>query len=58
MVSTHIFSLIEKICDRVGVVIDGKMAVCDTLANLTAEKPLEEKFFDIFAERAGGINEK
>lgn len=58
VVSTHIFSLIEKICDRVGVVIDGKMAVCDTLANLTAEKPLEEKFFDIFAERAGGINEK
>ncbi len=58
VVSTHIFSLIEKICDRVGVVIDGRMAVCDTLANLTAEKPLEEKFFDIFAERAGGLNEK
>ncbi len=58
VVSTHIFSLIEKICDRVGVVIDGKMAVCDTLENLTAEKPLEEKFFDIFAERAGGVNEK
>ena len=58
VVSTHIFSLIEKICDRVGVVIDGKMAVCDTLESLTAEKPLEEKFFDIFAERAGGMNEK
>ena len=58
VVSTHIFSLIEKICDRVGVVIDGRMAVCDTLENLTAEKPLEEKFFDIFAERAGEMNEK
>ncbi len=58
VVSTHIFSLIEKICDRVGIVIDGKMAVCDTLDNLTADKPLEEKFFDIFAERAGVINEK
>lgn len=58
VVSTHIFSLIEKICDRVGVIIDGKMAVCDTLENITAEKPLEEKFFDIFAERAGGIDEK
>lgn len=58
IVSTHIFSLIEKICDRVGVIIDGKMAVCDTLENITAEKPLEEKFFDIFAERAGGIDEK
>ncbi len=58
VVSTHIFSLIEKICDRVGIVIEGKMAVCDTLASLTAEKSLEEKFFDIFAERAGGLNEK
>ncbi len=53
VVSTHIFSLIEKICDRVGVIIDGTMAVCDTLEHLTQEKPLEEKFFDIYAEKAG-----
>ncbi len=56
--STHIFSLIEKICDRVGVIIDGKMAVCDTLENITADKPLEEKFFDIYAERVGETYEK
>ena len=53
VVSTHIFSLIEKICDRVGVIIDGTMVVCDTLKHMTEEKPLEEKFFDIYAERAG-----
>lgn len=53
IVSTHIFSLIEKICDRVGVIIDGTMVVCDTLEHMTEEKPLEEKFFDIYAERAG-----
>lgn len=53
VVSTHIFSLIEKICDRVGVIIDGTMVVCDTLEHMTEEKPLEEKFFDIYAERAG-----
>lgn len=53
VVSTHIFSLIEKICDRVGVIIDGTMAVCDTLEHLTQEKPLEDKFFDIYAEKAG-----
>ncbi|MEY8392032.1 ATP-binding cassette domain-containing protein [Lachnospiraceae bacterium 45-W7] len=58
IVSTHIFSLIEKICDRVGVIIDGKMAVCDTLDNLTIEKSLEDKFFDIYAERAGETYEK
>lgn len=53
IVSTHIFSLIEKICDRVGIIIDGTMVACDTLQQITAEKCLEEKFFDIYAERAG-----
>ena len=53
IVSTHIFSLIEKICDRVGIVINGKMIVCSTLAELTAEKSLEDKFFDIYAETVG-----
>ena len=50
IVSTHIFSLIEKLCDRVGIIIDGKMVVCDTLADLCGEKSLEDKFFDIFAD--------
>lgn len=58
IVSTHIFSLIEKICDRVGVIINGKMVVCDTIENITAEKCLEDKFFDIYVESVGGINEE
>lgn len=58
IVSTHIFSLIEKICDRVGVIINGKMTACDTLANMTAEKCLEDKFFDIYVESVGEDNEK
>ena len=53
IVSTHIFSLIEKICDRVGIVINGKMTVCESLADLTAEKKLEDKFFDIYVETVG-----
>ena len=53
IVSTHIFSLIEKICDRAGIILDGHMVLCDTLANLTTEKPLEDVFFDVFAEKAG-----
>ncbi len=51
IVSTHIFSLIEKVCDRVGIIFDGKMAVCDTLENLTRGKPLEDVFFDLFAQQ-------
>ena len=55
IVSTHIFSLIEKICDRVGIIINGSMTVCDTLASLTVDKPLEDVFFDIFAEKGGKL---
>lgn len=55
IVSTHIFSLIEKICDRVGIIIDGKMVLCDTLSHVTAEMPLEDKFFEIYRETAGEI---
>ncbi|MDD6206958.1 MAG: ABC transporter ATP-binding protein [Clostridiales bacterium] len=58
IVSTHIFSLIEKICDRVGIIINGQMVVCDTLQELTKEKNLEERFFDIYMEVAGDPDEK
>lgn len=53
LLSTHIFSLVEKICDCVGVIIDGKMTVEDTVKNLTAEKGLEDVFFDIYAAAKG-----
>ena len=53
IVSTHIFSLIEKICDRVGIIIDGKMILEDTLENITKEKKLEDKFFDLYLEVVG-----
>ena len=53
IVSTHIFSLVEKLCDRAGIIINGKMIACDTLANLTAEKSLEDIFFDLYAESVG-----
>lgn len=53
ILSTHIFSLVEKLCDRVGVIINGKLVALDTLANLTAEKNLEDKFFDLYKQTVG-----
>ena len=47
LLSTHIFSLVEKLCDRVGFILEGKMVLCDTLENLTKNCSLEEKFFQI-----------
>lgn len=55
ILSTHIFSLAEKLCDRVGVIIDGRLVALDTLSALTAQKNLEDKFFDLYSEAAGGI---
>ncbi len=53
IVSTHIFSLIEKLCDRVGIIINGRMVLCDTLEEVTRDKCLEDRFFDIYKETAG-----
>ena len=53
IVSTHIFSLIEKICDRVGIVIDGTMVECDTLSNICQGKTLEDHFFDVYKQKVG-----
>ena len=53
VVSTHIFSLIEKLCDRVGIIISGKMIVCDTLDRVCGGMNLEDRFFDIYRETVG-----
>ena len=53
ILSTHIFGLIEKLCDRVGIIIDGRLVALDTLEELTREKNLEDKFFDLYAEVKG-----
>ncbi|MDY5969953.1 MAG: ABC transporter ATP-binding protein [Bacteroidales bacterium] len=48
ILSTHIFSLVEKLCDRVGVIINGKLVACDTLAVVRGEQSLEDAFFDLY----------
>ena len=55
LLSTHIFSLVEKICDRVGIIIDGKMALEEDVKTLTKEKCLEDVFFDLYATMKGGV---
>jgi sodium transport system ATP-binding protein len=53
LLSTHIFSLVEKVCDRVGVIIDGKMALEGEVKTLTAQSDLEEVFFELYRARKG-----
>jgi sodium transport system ATP-binding protein len=53
ILSTHIFSLVEKLCDRVGIIMEGKLAAGDTLERLTAGTDLETRFFALY-EGSGG----
>ena len=56
IISTHIMSLVDKICDRVGIIINGKMKINDTVENvkkLSSNNDLEEVFFNLYKEEVG-----
>ncbi len=56
ILSTHIMSLPQKICDRIGIIYGGKMLVCDTTENLlkkSGKRDLEDIFFDLISENGG-----
>ena len=53
ILSTHIFSLVEKLCDRVGIIIGGRMVACDTLTAVCDGMSLEDRFFELYKAHAG-----
>ena len=53
ILSTHIFSLVEQLCDRVGVIIDGRMVACGALSDVCAGLSLEDRFFELYKETKG-----
>ena len=53
IVSTHIFSLVEQLCDRVGILIGGRMVRCGDLDSVRQGESLEDRFFTIYRETAG-----
>ena len=55
LISSHIFSLIEKTCDRVGIMIDGAMVFTGELSEILAQGTLENRFFDIHTALKGDI---
>ncbi|MDO5330266.1 MAG: ABC transporter ATP-binding protein [Bacillota bacterium] len=48
LLSTHIFSLVEKLCDRVGIILDGKLRLEGELKELCQGKNLEQLFFETY----------
>ena len=53
ILSTHIFSLVEKLCDRVGILIDGEMTACGTLPEICRDMNLEDRFFQYYYAAKG-----
>lgn len=56
IVSTHIMSEAEKLCDRIGVIIDGEKVKEGTLEEIlhdTNTTDLEDAFFELYRSRKG-----
>lgn len=54
ILSTHIFSLVERLCDRMGIIIDGRMTACGTIDEVCNGLSIEDRFFEIYKEQKGG----
>lgn len=58
IMSTHNMSEAEKVCDRIGIIIDGKLVFVGTLSEVkekTKTKDLEEAFFTLYLENKGEL---
>ena len=53
ILSTHIFSLVERLCDRVGVIIDGQLSASGTLDEVCNGLSLEDRFFELYKAQKG-----
>lgn len=53
ILSTHIFSLVEKVCDRIGIMVDGRVVLEGELKELTKEESLEDVFFTLYVKYQG-----
>ena len=54
ILSTHIFSLVERLCDRVGIIIDGRMIACGSLEEVCDGMTMEDRFFEMYKAVKGG----
>ena len=52
LISTHIFSLVEKLCDHVGIIIKGKMVLDTSMEEVHKQGSIEDVFFDL-ADKEG-----
>ena len=50
IISTHIFEIVDKLADRIGIIVDGKMACVDTYEALTHDSKIEDAFYEKYKQ--------
>jgi ABC-2 type transport system ATP-binding protein len=57
VISSHVMSLVEDVCDRVAIITDGRVRADGTLAEVRGESTLEDAFVRLVGERGIGDGE-
>lgn len=60
IISTHIMSVAAKLCDRVAILINGKLSTLGTIPEILTEtgcRDLEDAFFKYYVDEMGGLTE-
>lgn len=55
ILSTHVFSLVEKTCDRIGIIFDGKLIYEQNMNEIKNSEELEKIFFNLYENKEGAI---
>lgn len=56
IISTHIMTVASKLCDHIGIILDGELVASGTLETIleqTQTKELEEAFFKLYSDKKG-----
>ncbi|MFZ7120678.1 MAG: ABC transporter ATP-binding protein [Eubacteriaceae bacterium] len=59
IISTHIMSVAEKLCDNIGILLDGKIksqGTLDSICSNTMTDDLEDAFFKLYSQTQNGGN--
>ena len=48
--SSHVLEVVEKLCNRVGIIKSGKLVKCGTVKDIKGEKDLESIFMELDQE--------
>lgn len=53
VLSTHMLDLVERVCDEVGIILDGSMVAQGSCKELASGGSLESTFFRLYEQRSG-----